>query len=214
MVRIRTAGHLQSALDADLGWRVIELGALRGAIVVAVDPRRAALIRASIPIAYAHWEGFVKRAASDYGLYLNDRGLTYRDVKHSLIGVAALGKVNQLHAIERKISTASSLMRDLLNIEDTVVKIDLWSRLSDVGNLNYDMFMEIVEFLSLPTSHYSTKKAFIDESLVANRNKVAHGERRGVSEIMVSDIVDGVIDLMQVFKSDIEMAVSVGSFRR
>lgn len=176
MPRIRTAGHLQAALDSEIGWRTVELGALRSAVSTSANPRRNALLRAAVPMAYAHWEGFVKRAASNYGLYLNSRGLSYRDVKRSFMGVSALGVVNQLHSIERKISTASELMLKLLVIEDSALAIDLWPRLAEVGNLNFDMFMEVVEFLSLPSSNYSTKRAFIDESLVANRNKVAHGK--------------------------------------
>lgn len=211
---IRTAGHLQAALDAERGWRIIELGAIRGAISTAVAPRKTTLLRAAVPLAYSHWEGFIKKSANSYGIYLSGRGLTYRDVKSSLIGVSALGLVNQLHAIERKISTASVLMTKLTALNDAVVKIDLWGRLADVGNLNFDLFMEIVEFLNFPSSHYSTKKAFIDESLVASRNKIAHGERVFPTEEEVKSLIDEVIILIDMFKADIEAAVSAGSFRR
>jgi hypothetical protein len=214
VAKIRTAGHLQSALEAGLGWRVVELGALRAAISVAVEPRRSALIRAAIPIIYAHWEGYVKRAASDYGLYLNSRGLTYRDLKPCFIGIAALGTVNQLHRIERRISSASTLAGALLRIEDTAVSIELWPRLNEVGNLNFDMLMEIVEFLNLTPSLYSTKKAFIDETLVASRNRIAHGERLLVDREAIENTMKDALDLINVFKEDIEEAASSGTFRR
>lgn len=214
MPRIRTAGHLQASLDGELGWRVVELGTLRAALVAAAEPRRTALIRACVPIVYAHWEGFIKKAATNYGLYLNSRGLTYRELKPCFLGVAAFGIVSQLHRIERKISTASKLSAELLVMEETAVDIDLWPRLMDVGNLNFDLFMEIVEFLNLPHSHYSTKRAFIDETLVASRNKVAHGERPLVDLMAIQNTISETVDLLNIFKADIEDAVSTASFRR
>lgn len=171
-------------------------------------------MRASIPILYAHWEGFVKKAATNYGLYLNSRGLTYRELNPCFLGVTALGVVGQLYRIERKISTASELIAKLLILEDAAVAIDLWPRLSAVGNLNFDLFMELVEFMNLPGAHYSTKSALIDETLLSARNKIAHGEKTVVDLPAVQSTMDETIDLLKVFKADIENAVSTGSFRR
>lgn len=214
MARIRTAAHLQSALDAEIGWRIVELGIIKNAVVAAVEPRQAVLVRATIPLAYAHWEGFIKRAASHYGLYVTSRNLTYGDLKTCFIGVETLGLVQQLHGIERKISTSSNLTYQIMDMEKRNVCIDLWPRLEKIGNLNFDLFMEIVEFLGLSSSRYSTKKAFIDESLVGTRNKVAHGERTGVDMPAALNTIVETIDLMNLFKADIEDAATNEKFKR
>ena len=40
-----------------------------------------------------------------------------------------------------------------------------------------DVFEEIVAVLALDSKEYQTKKIFIDVKLLANRNRIAHGER-------------------------------------
>lgn len=213
-MRIRTANHLQRALDAESGWRIQELGIFKAAIIAAVEPRRTVLIRAAVPLAYAHWEGFIKKAASSYGAYLSGRGVTYEALKPCFMGVEALALVSRLHAIERKIATASNLLSQLAVIDEKVVSIDLWPRLKEVGNLNHSMLMEIVEFLGLTAAHYTTKSIFIDEVLVRTRNQIAHGHREVLDSEAVIGTITETISLIEVFKSDIENAVSSATWQR
>ena len=50
---------LVDRLDADIGWRRLELSALRTALQRAVGPAEATAARAAVTLAYAHWEGYV-----------------------------------------------------------------------------------------------------------------------------------------------------------
>lgn len=212
MARIRTLGHLQAALDGESGWRTQELGIIKAAIFASSGLRQTALIRAAVPLTYSHWEGFVKKSASHYGNYINSRGLHYADLKRCFLGLESLGIVANLHEIKRMVSTASTLTSKLLDIESAPINIDLWPKLKDVGNLNFEILSEIVDFLNLDYSNYSTKKVFIDETLISTRNKIAHGERLIVDVAAIDSTIDQTIDLITTFKKDIEDSASGNCF--
>ena len=46
--------------------------------------------------------------------------------------------------------------------------------ISSIGNLNYELFEQITEFLALNSD--SSKRVVIDEKLLKLRNDIAHGE--------------------------------------
>ena len=75
MAKIRTIQDLQDALDKELSWRIFELSHLRKALALPGQKEQASLIRASVAMLYAHWEGFIKQSASYYLDYVNRKGL-------------------------------------------------------------------------------------------------------------------------------------------
>lgn len=209
MVRIRTATHLQVALDDEFSWRVNEIANLRSGIVNSSTLRRIVLMRAAVPLAYAHWEGFVKRSATFYASYLSELGLRYSDIKPCFIGLGVMSMVQTLESIKRKLTTASSLVARIRAFDEQAVSIKLWQAVEDIGNLDFALFSEISDFLAINSAPYATKKVFIDERLIATRNRIAHGERLEVDEIAVFSMFDEVIGLLRAFKTDIENGVTM-----
>lgn len=204
MAKIRTEAHLQAALDNEFGWRLRELASLRSAAVNSTDLRQRALIRGAIPIAYAHWEGFVKKSSSYYGVYLSSIGLQYKDLKSCFSGLGVMVFVQNLGEIKRRFTTAASTVSYIQRFGNENVTIKLWPVIEDIGNLSFDLFVEIAEFLGIDSIPYATKKNFIDESLVSSRNKIAHGERLEVDLPSMLDTFDEVIGLLRHYKNDIE----------
>ena len=120
--------------------------------------------------------------------------------------------VQSIEGIKRKVSTASTLVAEIQGFGDKRVNIDLRSAVEDIGNLNFDAFKEIAEFLNVTTAPYETKRNFIDESLVAMRNKIAHGERLEVGIEGVQTAFDEVVLLLRAFKTDIENGATSKTF--
>jgi hypothetical protein len=214
MAKIRSAIHLQAALDSEIGWRVSELSNFKAAVSASSSLRKTVLLRASIPIAYSHWEGFVKNSASQFGSYLSGAGLFYKDVKPCFSGLAVMSLVQRIEGIKRKIATASALVSDIQSYGDRPLVINLWPVVEDIGNLNFNAFEEIAQFLDINTLPYEARKNFIDESLIAARNKIAHGERLEVDEEGFKTVFREVNNLMRSFKTDIENSVSSKSYLR
>ena len=77
----RTISALIDCLATERGWRVKEIS------YVATNVKRAqgtliekSVIRASIPLIYAHWEGFIKNSARTYLQHVELQRLKYTDL--------------------------------------------------------------------------------------------------------------------------------------
>lgn len=206
MKRPRTASQLFERLDDEFSWRFQEITLLRKAIKQSKGKAQDAILRASVPILYAHWEGFIKSAASLYSDFICKLGLRYKDVKDSFSGVRALAYVKQLHEINKSIFTASELLAALHGIAFDKVNISMRDHISDIGNLNSDLLNQIAKFLALDVNAYILKKQLIDESLVKQRNEIAHGEYLIIDVDGFENLADEVVTLMRMFKTDIQNA--------
>ena len=99
-----------------------------------------------------------------------------------------------------------------MTIRDQKVSIALDNQISNVGNLTYRVFEKIINFLGFSEAVYVNKQKLIDESLVSQRNTVAHGEYLTLDEKSFRGLSDEVIVLMRAFKTDIENAVITKSY--
>src|SRR5437867_1425336 len=93
---LNTVEDIEDALDNSLGWRRIELQALKGAIVDAERrspnaPLARALGRSGVAIVYAHWEGFVKDACQFYVEYVAKRRLLCSELNDGFLRTVLLG---------------------------------------------------------------------------------------------------------------------------
>jgi hypothetical protein len=212
MKRARTGSQLLESLDDDLGWRVKEISALRSAIRSANGSNQVAMLRAAIPILYAHWEGYIKFSAATYCGYLSSLNLRFGDIRQSFCGLKALAHVKTLHAITKRVFVASSLLEQLVNIDTEKVEMQLERYVGNVGNLNFDVFEQIAEFLSLDVAGYSGKRMLIDESLLKLRNEIAHGEHLLIDVEGFELLSNEIIGLTRQFKTDIQNAVALKSY--
>jgi hypothetical protein len=83
-----TPDRLRQQIDDDLTWRKIELHDIRSAALGAAGIKKSALMRAGIAALYAHWEGFIKEAASRYVDFVRQRKLTYNDLSLNYVALA------------------------------------------------------------------------------------------------------------------------------
>ena len=94
MSNIRTLIDLNECLSTDLAWRKKELSLLKGLIETKSfdKSKRNVLIRSGITLLYAHWEGYIKCAASAYLEFVSNvarrENLKYRDLAYNFIAIA------------------------------------------------------------------------------------------------------------------------------
>jgi hypothetical protein len=210
----RTADQLQEKLDEDFAWRLQEIAAIRKSIRSASGRNQLTLLRAAVPLLYAHWEGFIKTAAFRYAGYISSIGIKFREAKESLAGLKALAYVKQLHPITKRIFVASELLSALHEVENQAVDIDLEPYIANVGNLSYDIFEQIAGFLCIDPTGYAVKKQLIDESLLSRRNGIAHGDYLLIDPDGFESLSNEVIVLMRQFKTDIENGAALKSYLR
>ncbi|WP_449337798.1 MAE_28990/MAE_18760 family HEPN-like nuclease [Streptomyces griseus] len=143
-MKIRTTEHLYDFISADLGWRRKELSVFKGQVEKAEAGVRPALLRASIALLYAHWEGFVKNCAHAYLCYLASLRLSYLQLRPELAALAMRVRLEEFETTNRSLIHAT-LVRDMREGSSSRAKIPT-SRdaVRTLSNLNYDRLCDIL----------------------------------------------------------------------
>lgn len=212
MEKVRTLSEMQTALDREMAWRIKEIGVFKvGA--GSSGPQRKPFIRAGVALLYAHWEGFIKTASEIYLSYVESRGLPYRELKPCFVVFGLKGKINTL--VESKKSSPNvEAIEFIFSKMDETARLQINTAVNTESNLTSKVFCNIAGSLDISTSPYETKFNLIDSSLVNKRNRVAHGEYLDIRGSDFSSLVDDVLSLMRLYKTDIENAASLEFYRR
>lgn len=210
-MKIRSSVELLSHLDDDMAWRIKEVHELQSAVLAAKDRNIDTHIRAGVAMLYAHWEGFIKVSANAYVNYLAYRGDRNRELQPCFV---ALGLKSKLAATQEssKSSIAVSTVTYLLEEIDKPVKLPKTGAISAESNLSSTVFTNIAGWIGIDTAPYATRFALIDETLLATRNGIAHGNFLVIDQSRFESLTKDILELLRWFKTDIENAVVTQSF--
>ncbi len=212
MARIRILSQLQDALDSEMSWRIKEIADFR--LVIKRQPSSAqTFVRAGIALIYAHWEGFIKSASEVYLEFVESQGLAYRELK-TCFGVLGLKSQLALLGDSRKSVRNVETLNFVLTHIDKPARMRISSAIDTESNLTSAVFSNIAASLDISYVRYETKFKLIDESLVKRRNSVAHGEYLDIDSGEFMSLAQDVLQLMREYKTDIENAASLHSYRR
>jgi hypothetical protein len=89
-MKIRTLEHLNKRLSDDLAWRKKEISDLKSLIETkSFSPsKHNAVLRSGVTLLYAHWEGYIKTAATSYLEFVARQKLTYDELAINFVAVA------------------------------------------------------------------------------------------------------------------------------
>lgn len=200
-------------MQREFAWRRKELTLILSEVR---DARPAYLdfrIRCGIALLYAHWEGFIKRAAECYVKYVNAKRPRCEELKPGLLGLALRGPVHDLRATS-KASVRGATAELLLTRLSDQAKIDVDKAIDTASNLSSVEFREIVESLALDYAVYASSEKIIDEFLLRKRNSIAHGEREFADRDTFLQLYTKVVALIESFKTQVENACLLKAFRR
>lgn len=212
MSKLRTPSMLQDNLDKDLAWRLKEVADLTLAIKSSPSAHQRTLIRAGVPLLYAHWEGFIKNSSLSYIQFVSDQGLRLDQLSSCFIVFGAKKHLSALTQSKKsKINIeAVNFFTSQLNSSTT---LSMSSAVNTESNLSSSVFDNIAISIGINTDRYSSRYNLIDESLLKKRNEIAHGEYLDLRAEEYRSLVDEVILLMRWYKTDIENAVALGSYK-
>lgn len=94
-MRIRSLDQLVQFLDDELAWRKKELTTLKFMLGKSRKRESVLLLRAALCVLYAHWEGFVKAAATSYVSFVSTRGLRYRDLTPNFVALGLRREISE-----------------------------------------------------------------------------------------------------------------------
>jgi hypothetical protein len=214
MSDIRTLVDLQDAMSREFAWRKKELHSLLTLVIANEKTHsRDLYLRAAVTLLYAHWEGFVKHIGRCYLEFVARRRLKYGELPPNFLALAIGGLI--------RTATTSSKIRPCLELVDFFQSAMgsrsrfLWeAEISTKSNLKSEVLEEITLTLGLDYSRFSTKEKLIDEKLLGNRNRIAHGQYLLVGFDEYVDLHGEVLGIMQDFYNQVDNAASTGQYRK
>ena len=212
-MRMRSLDQLTQALDDDLAWRKRELTTVNFMLGNPRNHQRGLLLRAAVCLLYAHWEGFVKTAATSYISFIATRGLRYRDLTPNFVALGLRTEIREAGQSNRPAIHTGIVARLMSDLSDNA-EIDWRNSVNTRSNLNAETLREILTLLGLDERDYLSKGPLLDEKLLANRNRVAHGERVEIDSDDYDVLHSEVIQLVDRFSTDVQNAAVTGQFRR
>jgi hypothetical protein len=206
MSKIRTPNDLSDRLSEDLAWRKIELSAIKGLIERREFElqKNKVLTRSGIAILYAHWEGYIKCAATAYLEFVSmQRNLRYCDLTDNFIAIAMKSRIDEA-ASSKQATIHNEVIKFLLENMEERIKIPKEGVITTGSNLSSHVLRQILALLGIDYQPYQMKQVLIDEKLLAKRNCIAHGEFLDVDVDSYRELHREVIDMMDLFRDQIE----------
>ena len=199
-------------LDDDLAWRRKEVIELRSIARSAKAKKADVHVRAGVAMLYAHWEGFIKNASNAYVVFVSALGIKTRELQDSFVAPSMKAKLAQM-GDSGKSSVAVPAIAHLMSILDKPALLPAAGITAD-GNLKSEVFVNIAGWLGIDVARYTARFNLIDETLLASRNKIAHGEYLNISPQRFDSLAEEIMELMIWFKTDLENAAACRSFQR
>ncbi|MEL6581536.1 MAG: MAE_28990/MAE_18760 family HEPN-like nuclease [Cyanobacteria bacterium J06621_12] len=213
-MKLRTAEQLSDRLSNDLAWRKKELSEVKSLVENRTfsNSRHKAVVRSSICMLCAHWEGFVKLAANSYLEYVAMQKLCYGELSSNFLALAMKEKLKEAKETNKpsKYIPVCDFFLDEMLEKSTLPK----DAISTASNLSSDVFEEITRILGIDFSSYSTKSVLIDTKLLKARNEIAHGEYSTSDRDEYLELHVEVINMLDLFSNDIQNAAITKDYLR
>lgn len=197
-------------ITLDLDWRESEIASMR---ILLSSPhtsptQKLALLRASWALLYAHYEGFCKNVLVLY----------YDFISSSEINIGELPDSSKVFALESKIKefrklSSKDLLAEILCFEANylIVKPE-FPEVDTQSNLWPNVLIDLLEIADLNADKVRSHELKI-KTLVARRNKIAHGENNIIAEIgYYKEFENAVYDVMYDLAFQVEDRLSKPPF--
>lgn len=210
-MKIENLEDLQDKIDKDLAWRKKELTSIKSDVQMSNTKERSEqsrAIRAGITLLYAHWEGAIKNISEYYLIYVSSLKLKYSELKNNFLAIAIKSSLDEFEETN-KATVHNKLIEYIYSKKDEESRIPYKNIIKTKSNLNSKILDEIMALIGVDSSEYMLKNAIIDQRLLGNRNKIAHGERieqlEGISNIDdYLELHNIIVSLINEFGEDIK----------
>jgi hypothetical protein len=213
MARIRSLDELHDALAAEFAWRKKELHGLKTLVTVnETTHNRDLCIRAAVPLLYAHWEGAVKNFAGSYLEFVGRQRLRNEQLPDHFLAMALRTLIHGA-ASTSKIQPCLDVVSFFRSRLTSRCDIGWKDGVDTKSSLKASVFREIVISLGLDYSRFATKEKLIDEKLLGNRNRIAHGQYLLIGHGEYLELHDEMIGIMQELFNQIDNAAVTRAYR-
>lgn len=212
-MKIRTLDNLLSETSSDRIWRVRELAILKASCLEnagSFASRRVAR-RSFVPIAYAHWEGYVKKTGQAYLDYVATQRLSLKELAPCFQSLYFSIEFNK-EAVQSKRHVFQKIIQKLSENSDDRIHIKTKGVISTQGNLNSEVLFDICSNIGIDYTQFSDNFSFIDKILIGKRNGIAHGENYELDISEINEISTKVVGCIDLFRNLVENAATERRF--
>jgi len=213
MTKIRTISQLNDELSKEITWRKKELIYVKSLIEKnRYKTIQETLTRSGTALLYAHWEGFIKGAATFYVEFVARQNLKYSELSPNFLALALKKQLGEAQSSHKAI-IFTQVINFLVTGLEARCSISWEDAIKTQSNLNSGVLKDIICILGLDYSPYEIKEKIIDETLLRSRNEIAHGQYLLIQFDQYIELHHEIISLMDLFKDQIENAAILGTYR-
>jgi len=205
-----TYNQLIYLIGNDYAWRRKELKIIQDQIPSNPSPKQNAALRFSVPILYAHWEGFVKKSCELYLEFVAKKFLKHNELKPQFVALSLSKKLGNLEI--KNIEERTKAVEFLINEIDKNSNMQTKNVIQTKSNLRYSVLEEILFVIGIDESKFAHKKSLVND-LVDARNNIAHGDYLRVEFDAYYSMHDEIQQLMEQLKTEIENAATLEEFK-
>ena len=209
----RTPDQLVATLERSLAWRKKELTDLKFTVSLAPDARQRMLLRAAVCLLYAHWEGFIKDAATEYIRYVASQSLLLEDVAINFVALGFRSDI-VIAGNSRRPTLHTDLIDNILNGQRQPFTPQWREAVDASSNLDSRHLADILCQVGVNPDDYLSKGHLLDERLLKNRNAIAHGQGIPIAVADYDELHEVVVALLDQFRDDLEQAAISYSYMR
>lgn len=215
MSKLRTTENLIDRISSEHLWRRREISEMYLLITRSEnDPAKCdTLIRCAILILYSHWEGFVKNVSSFFIEFVTAKKHDFHEI---CLPLQAIAYQRQLFAslTTSDIDKYHELLSYIKGDSRTTFRCNPETVIHTGDNLNSKILKQIIKSLGLNYKEFATKERLIDERLLHYRNNIAHGKDFSMKKSDFIDLQNSVLEMLHLFRNQIENAAVLKSYIR
>lgn len=212
-MKIRSLDELDTFLDEELSWRKKELTTLMNNFASSKEKQKDHYLRVAIFIIYAHWEGFIKKAAEAYLEYVSNQKIKFNLLNSNFLALALENHLENgfsINSIYHKKNIVDFVLDELGNHHFVYKK----GQINTQSNLNFEVLEKICTILGVDKTMMNLDIVWLDDRLLKYRNEIAHGERLMKEKIpfKLEDLKIKIQNSLDIFKNIVSNAACQKSY--
>lgn len=186
-----------------MAWRKKELIYVRALIH---KTKNLTLCKLGIALLSAHFEGFIKKAANYYVVYVSSQNIKLAELRTNFVAIQ-LRDFFKLCSQSDKITVCKDAVDEFLTNYPTFKFEVHYSHdcplIKTKSNPSSNVVKDICNNIGLDFSQFETKKQYIDTDLLSNRHAVVHGDKITVNISDFDKTFQIITEIMSKFSEQI-----------
>lgn len=182
--------------------RKLEISQIDALINRTKQPEQAVLLRAAVPLLYAHFEGFIKSTTELYLSTVLNEKIVASDLSTNFLALYTRHLIHKHQGEEaRSQQKYQDITNAILEYPRTIIPAVVTAHLKSKQNLKPDVLEDIFISLNLDfSSWWQLKRVFISKIFLKKRNEICHGDIVNITPTEYTEMHTFTLEALENFK--------------